>query len=61
MDVEKQRATQDTLVTFITNYKPPAKKKLKLVKNISQPSVSKDDAAEASKPKKIKRKLKLKV
>jgi hypothetical protein len=61
MDIEKQRATHDTLVAFIKNYKAPAKKKLKLVKNISQVSVSKDDAAEASKPKKIKRKLKLKA
>ena len=61
MDVEKQRATDDTLLAFMENFKAPVKKKLKLVKKISQPSVSKDDAAEASKPKKIKRKLKLKA
>ena len=32
LDVENQRAAEDPLVTFITNYKAPVKKKLKIVK-----------------------------
>lgn len=53
-EIEQQRASEDILVDFITNFKAPAKKKLKIVKKINEPS-------QAKKPKKIKRKLKLKA
>lgn len=62
VDIEQQRAPEDILVNFITTFKPPSKKKLKIVKKISQPSVTLVDAkaAKNKKPKKLKRKLKLK-
>ena len=59
IDVEKQRAAEDLLVTFITSFKPPVKKKLKLVKKMSQPSVPKNDEPKQAKPKKLGRKMKL--
>ena len=61
LDIESQRAAEDPLVSFISNYKAPAKKKLKLVKKMSQPSAPKDGKSKAPKPKKLKRKLKLKA
>ena len=61
IDVESQRAPEDPLVTFMTNYKAPVKKKLKVVKKISQPSVPKNSKPKAAPAKKLKRKLKLKA
>lgn len=60
IDVETQRVVEDPFVTFMTNFKAPVKKKLKVVKKISQPSVPKNDEPKEVKPKKLKRKLKLK-
>lgn len=57
LEIEKQRAAEDIFHAFIESFKAPAKKKLKVVKKISQPAVVDETA---SKPKKIKRKLKLK-
>lgn len=68
-DIEQQRAPEDILVDFITRFKAPAKKKLKIVKKISKASepaaaeakTAEAKTAKAKKPKKLKRKLKLKA